>query len=113
MCIRVRVEAGRAAGVPLQEWDPTQKTLILDSGAAKTPNVDLSELDQLWSQTATTQGDVINLAKTLCPDMYRALRRHYLHHSANHQGIANSANTSRHQQGVSKEQRERIGNNKA
>lgn len=111
--LHMMVEAGRAAGVPFKKWDNDDPSLTLTPLAEKQCIVSLDKIDQIWSQTATAQGEVKNLAKTLCPDMYRALRRHYLHHSANHQGIANSANTSRHQQGVSKEQRERIGNNKA
>ncbi|MBP0603104.1 DUF2235 domain-containing protein [Aeromonas sanarellii] len=108
--LHMMIEAGRAVGVPFKEWDPTANDLRLDSLAITLPTVRLSKLDQLWSQSATVQGVSKNLAYQLLPDLYKALRRDYLHHSASNQGIANPANTNKYETTISKERRKLIGN---
>ena len=104
------VEAGRAVGVPFKEWDPTVNELRLDSLAIKSPAINLSKLDQLWAQSAIEQQVAKSLTHKLPPDVYHALRRNYLHHSASNQGIANPANINKYEPTVSKERRELIGN---
>ncbi|WP_201899565.1 hypothetical protein [Aeromonas dhakensis] len=54
-----------------------------------------------------------NLAHQLPPEIYRALRRDYLHHSASNQGIANSVNIKKYEKSVSKERRRLIDNQEA
>ncbi|RLM18964.1 hypothetical protein BIY29_17510 [Brenneria alni] len=111
--LHMMVEAGRAVGVPFKEWDPTIVGNRLDSGAAKLPAVNLAKLDKYWALAATEQGVVKNLSQQLPPEVYRALRRDYMHHSASSQGIANPANTSKQSTTVSREQRHIIGNQEA
>lgn len=108
--LHMMVEAGRAVRVPFKEWDPTVNDLRLDSLAIKLPTVNLSNLDQLWAQSAIEQQVAKNLTHQLPPNVYHALRRDYLHHSASNQGIANPANTNKHEPSISKERRELIGN---
>ncbi len=79
----------------------------------KKPAVSLEKLDQCWATAATETGVAKNLAYQLSDEVYRALRRDYLHHSASSQGIANPANTSNYEQSVSKERRELIGDKEA
>lgn len=111
--LHTMVEAGRAAGVPFKEWDPTVINLRLESGSAKAPVVNLTQLDKHWALAAVTQGVVKNLGLQIPADAYRALRRDYLHHSANNQSIANPANTNKSEPSVSKERRRLIGNQEA
>lgn len=61
--------------------------------------------DIFWSQTATEKGVVKNPGSQLAPEVYRVLRRDYIHHSASHQGIANPPNTSKYENTVSRERR--------
>ncbi|OSN03146.1 T6SS phospholipase effector Tle1-like catalytic domain-containing protein [Lonsdalea iberica] len=111
--LHMMVEAGRAAGVPFKKWDPTAINLRLESGSAKTPLVNLTQLDKYWALAAVTQGVVKNLGLQVPAGAYRALRRDYIHHSANSQSIANPANTSKNEPTVSKERRRLIGNEEA
>lgn len=104
------VEAGRAVGVPFKEWQPESKMLQVESLSARQPAANLPALDQRWAMAATEQGVVKNLGSQLSPDVYRALRRDYVHHSARNQGIANPANTNQRETSVSKERRHIIGN---
>ncbi|QZN96912.1 T6SS phospholipase effector Tle1-like catalytic domain-containing protein [Symbiopectobacterium purcellii] len=108
--LHMMVEAGRAVGVPFRIWDSTVTDHRLDSGAAKEPMANLTALDQHWAMAATEQGVVKNLGSHLAPEVYRALRRDYVHHSARNQGITNPANTNRREASVSKERRHIIGN---
>lgn len=55
---------------------------MLDSGASKTPLVNLTKIDSLWLDAAKERGVVKNLAQTLKDEFYRQLRFEYLHHSA-------------------------------
>ncbi|MFG0832941.1 phospholipase effector Tle1 domain-containing protein [Aeromonas bivalvium] len=108
--LHMMVEAGRAVGVPFKEWDPTVDELRLDSLAIKLPTVNLSNLDQLWAKSAIEPQVAKNLTHQLPPNVYHALRRDYLHHSASNQGIANPANINKYEPSISKERRELIGN---
>ncbi|MCW2485666.1 DUF2235 domain-containing protein [Candidatus Symbiopectobacterium sp. NZEC127] len=108
--LHMMVEAGRAVGVPFKEWQPESKMLQVESLSARQPAANLPALDQRWSMAATEQGVVKNLGSQLSPDVYRALRRDYVHHSARNQGIANPANTNKRETSVSKERRHIIGN---
>ncbi len=111
--LHMMVEAGRAAGVPLKAWAAKEKTMQLAPLSIKKPAVSLEKLDQCWATAATETGVAKNLAYQLSDEVYRALRRDYLHHSASSQGIANPANTSNYEQSVSKERRELIGDKEA
>lgn len=111
--LHMMVEAGRAAGVPFKEWQPKDKTLQLESLSPKPPLINLTKLDEHWAQAAIEQGVIGDLSKQLPLSVYRALRRDYLHHSANNQSIANPANTSKNEPTVSKERRHLIGNQEA
>ncbi|MGL5501314.1 MAG: hypothetical protein ACRDCK_09255, partial [Plesiomonas shigelloides] len=71
---------------------------------------DLYALDKLWALSAIELKVAKNLAHQLSPDVYRALRRDYLHHSASNKGIANPAHTNKDETSISKERRELIGN---
>jgi hypothetical protein len=108
--LHMMVEAGRAVGVPFQDWDINDPSLTLAAGAIKQPEVNLTKLDQHWAQAAIAQGVSKSLAYQLSPDTYKALRRDYMHHSASNQGLANPANTNKHEPSISKERRELIGN---
>ncbi|MEV3818812.1 DUF2235 domain-containing protein [Aeromonas salmonicida] len=108
--LHMMVEAGRAVGVPFKAWMPEDRALQLEPLSIKRPEVDLKELDKLWALSAVEQKVAKNLTHQLSPDVYRALRRDYLHHSASNQGIANPANTNKYEPSISKERREMIGN---
>lgn len=108
--LHMMMEAGRAMGVPFKEWKPEDRVLQLDPLSTKRPEVDLKVLDTHWAQAAIKQTVVDNLAHRLSSDVYGALRRDYLHHSAANQGIANPANTDKNEPTISKERRELIGN---
>lgn len=108
--LHIMVEGARAAGVPFKAWDPTLPAHRLDSGAMNQPAVNLLKLDELWSQAAMQKGVIKNLGSQLAPEVYRALRRNYIHHSASSQGIANPPNTSKYEHSVSKERRHIMGN---
>lgn len=111
--LHMMVEAGRAVGVPFKEWQPESKMLQVESLSARQPAANLPALDQRWAMAATEQGVVKNLGNQLSPEVYRALRRDYVHHSARNQGIANPANTNKRETSVSKERRHFIGNQEA
>ncbi|WP_310597180.1 phospholipase effector Tle1 domain-containing protein [Aeromonas aquatica] len=111
--LHMMVEAGRAVGVPFKEWKPEDRVLQLEPLSIKRPEVDLKALDRLWALSAIKQALADNLAHKLSANIYRALRRDYLHHSASNQGIANPANTNRYEPTISKERRELIGNKKS
>lgn len=111
--LHIMVKGARAAGVPLKEWQAKDKTLQFEALSVKRPAVNLMKLDELWSRAATEQGVVKNLGNQLSPEVYRALRRDYIHHSARHQGVANPPNTSKFEKTVSKERRHIIGNQEA
>ncbi len=108
--LHMMVEAGRAAGVPFKEWDPTISGHLLESGAIKLPAINLAKLDELWSLAAIEQGVIKNLSQQLSPEVYRALRRDYVHRSASNQGISSPAGTHKQETTVSKERRHIIGN---
>ncbi|RRO13900.1 T6SS phospholipase effector Tle1-like catalytic domain-containing protein [Pectobacterium aquaticum] len=111
--LHMMVEAGRSAGVPFKVWDPTINGHLLESGAIKLPAVNLAKLDQLWALAATEQGVIKNLSQQLSPEVYRALRRDYVHRSASNQGISSPAGTHQQETTVSKERRHIIGNQEA
>lgn len=108
--LHMMVEAGRAVGVPFKAWMPEDRALQLEPLSIKRPEVNLKALDKLWAQSAIEQKVAKNLTHQLSPDVYRALRCDYLHHSASNQGIANPANTNKYEPSISKERRELIGN---
>ncbi len=108
--LHMMMEARRAVGVPFKEWQPESKMLQVESLSTRQPAVNLSALGQRWAMAATEQGVVKDLGSQLAPDVYRALRRDYVHHSARNQGIANPANTNKWETSVSKERRHIIGN---
>lgn len=108
--LHMMVEAGRAVGVPFKAWMPDDRALQLEPLSIKRPEADLKALDKLWAQSAIEQKVAKNLAHQLSPDVYRALRRDYLHHSASNNGIANPANTNKYETSISKERRKLIGN---
>lgn len=108
--LHMMVEAGRAVGVPFKVWMPDDRALQLEPLSIKRPEADLKALDKLWALSAIEQKVAKNLAHKLSPDVYRALRRDYLHHSASNKGIANPANTNKYETSISKEKRELIGN---
>ncbi|MFC5704889.1 hypothetical protein [Aeromonas eucrenophila] len=108
--LHMMVEAGRAVGVPFNEWKPDDRALQLESLSPKRPAVDLKALDQLWAQSAIKQAVADDLAHNLSSNIYRALRRDYLHHSASNQGIANPADINKSESSISKERRTLIGN---
>ncbi|HGY0991323.1 TPA: DUF2235 domain-containing protein [Aeromonas salmonicida subsp. pectinolytica] len=108
--LHMMVEAGRAVGVPFKAWMPEDRALQLEPLSIKRPELDLKALDKLWALSAIEQTVAKNLTHQLSPDVYRALRRDYLHHSASNQGIANPANTNKYEPSISKERRELIGN---
>ncbi len=89
--LHIMVEAARDAGVPFQEWDLTDKNLMLDSAAVPHPRSDLTKLDALWLAAGKRKGVVEDLAQALPPDIYRYLRFEYLHHSAD-SGLVNYPN---------------------
>ena len=107
------VQAALAAGVPLKEWDGNDSAYQLQSLAVTPPKVSLEKLDAAWANAAIPQGVATSLAHRLSSHDYRILRQEFLHHSASNQGIANPANTSKHETTVSKERRKLIGNEKA
>jgi hypothetical protein len=111
--LHMMVEAGRAVGVPFKEWMPDDRALQLEPLSIKRPEADLKALDKIWALSAIEQKVAKNLAHQLSPDVYRALRRDYLHHSASNQGIANPANTNKYESSISKERRKLIGNKEA
>ncbi|MBF4800548.1 T6SS phospholipase effector Tle1-like catalytic domain-containing protein [Aeromonas hydrophila] len=108
--LHMMVEAGRAVGVPFKAWVPDDRALQLEPLSIKRPETDLKALDKLWALSAIEQKVAKNLAHQLSPDVYRALRRDYLHHSASNKGIANPAHTNKDETSISKERRELIGN---
>ena len=108
--LHMMVEAGRAVGVPFKAWMPDDRALQLEPLSIKRPEADLKALDKLWALSAIEQKVAKNLAHQLSPDVYRALRRDYLHHSASNKGIANPANTNKYETSISKERRKLIGN---
>ncbi|ATM00976.1 hypothetical protein CK910_22715 [Aeromonas sp. CA23] len=108
--LHLMAEAGRAVGVPLKEWASKDRSLQLEPLSATKPLINLDKLDEKWANTALEQGVAKNLAHQLSPEVYRALRRDYLHHSASSQGIANPANINEYETTVSKERRHLIGN---
>ncbi|AXV35514.1 hypothetical protein BFW41_16840 [Aeromonas hydrophila] len=108
--LHMMVEAGRAVGVPFKAWMPDDRSLQLEPLSIKRPEADLKALDKLWALSAIEQKVAKNLAHRLSPDVYRALRRDYLHHSASNKGIANPANTNKYETSISKERRKLIGN---
>ncbi|HDZ8843025.1 DUF2235 domain-containing protein [Aeromonas sp. FDAARGOS 1403] len=108
--LHMMVEAGRAVGVPFKPWMPDDRALQLEPLSIKRPEADLKALDKLWALSAIEQKVAKNLAHQLSPDVYRALRRDYLHHSASNKGIANPANTNKYETSISKERRKLIGN---
>ena len=85
------VEAARDVGVPFREWNEVDKQLMLESAANPRPNFNLQQLDLLWSASAKQTGQIIDLTRQLSNNEYRALRRDYLHHSAD-AGIVNAPN---------------------
>ncbi|MFQ2123353.1 phospholipase effector Tle1 domain-containing protein [Aeromonas jandaei] len=111
--LHMMVEAGRAVGVPFKAWMPDDRALQLEPLSIKRPEADLKALDKLWALSAIEQKVAKNLAHQLSPDVYHALRRDYLHHSASNQGIANPANTNKYESSISKERRKLIGNKEA
>ncbi|WP_323634759.1 DUF2235 domain-containing protein [Pectobacterium polaris] len=111
--LHMMVEAGRAVGVPFKGWDANDPVVTVESLAAKLPAVNLKMLDQLWALAAIEQGVVKNLSQQISPEVYRALRRDYVHRSASNQGIASPANTNKQETTVSKERRHIIGNQEA
>ncbi|MFM5853805.1 DUF2235 domain-containing protein [Aeromonas rivipollensis] len=111
--LHMMVEAGRAVGVPFKPWMPDDRALQLEPLSIKRPEADLKALDKLWALSAIEQKVAKNLTHQLSPDIYRALRRDYLHHSASNQGIANPANTNKYESSISKERRKLIGNKEA
>lgn len=80
--LHMMVTAAQDVGVPFREWDQADRALMLDSGASKTPLVNLTKIDSLWLDAAKERGVVKNLAQTLKDEFYRQLRFEYLHHSA-------------------------------
>ncbi|ATY92779.1 hypothetical protein ECA4356 [Pectobacterium atrosepticum SCRI1043] len=108
--LHMMVEAGRAAGVPFKVWDKTISAHRLESGAVKLPAINLTKLDEMWAFAANEPGVVKNLSQQLSAEVYRALRRDYVHRSASNQGIASPANISKQETTVSKERRHVIGN---
>ncbi|WP_224654066.1 T6SS phospholipase effector Tle1-like catalytic domain-containing protein, partial [Pectobacterium versatile] len=108
--LHMMVEAGRAVGVPFKDWDPTVSTLSLESGAIKLPAINLAKLDGLWALAATEKGVIKNLSQQLSAEVYRALRRDYVHRSASNQGISSPTGTHKQETTVSKERRHIIGN---
>ncbi|MEL4887155.1 DUF2235 domain-containing protein [Pectobacterium betavasculorum] len=111
--LHMMVEAGRAVGVPFKVWDKTISGHRLESGAVKLPAINLTTLDEMWAFSATEPGVVKNLSQQLSVEIYRALRRDYVHRSASNQGIASPANVSNQETTVSKERRHMIGNQEA
>ncbi|MEE3642120.1 MULTISPECIES: T6SS phospholipase effector Tle1-like catalytic domain-containing protein [unclassified Brenneria] len=111
--LHMMVEAGRAVGVPFKAWRSEDKMLQLEPLSINRPAVNLTKLDEYWALAATEQGVVKNLGQSLPPEVYRALRRDYMHHSASSQGIANPANTHKQETSVSRERRHIIGNQEA
>ncbi|WP_233958920.1 T6SS phospholipase effector Tle1-like catalytic domain-containing protein [Pectobacterium versatile] len=108
--LHMMVEAGRAAGVPFKVWDSNDPLMTVESLAAKLPAVNLKTLNQLWALAATELAVVKNLSQQLSPEVYRALRRDYVHRSASNQGISSPAGTHKQETTVSKERRHIIGN---
>ncbi|WP_233959942.1 T6SS phospholipase effector Tle1-like catalytic domain-containing protein [Pectobacterium versatile] len=108
--LHMMVEAGRAAGVPFKVWDSNDPLMTVESLAAKLPAVNLKALNQLWALAATELAVVKNLSQQLSPEVYRALRRDYVHRSASNQGISSPAGTHKQETTVSKERRHIIGN---
>ncbi|WP_323658793.1 DUF2235 domain-containing protein [Pectobacterium versatile] len=111
--LHMMVEAGRAVGVPFKGWRPEDRMLQLEPLSIKPPAVNLKALDQHWALAATEKGVIKNLSQQLSAEVYRALRRDYVHRSASNQGIASPANTSKQETTVSKERRHIIGNQEA
>lgn len=111
--LHMMVEAGRAAGVPFKGWRSEDKMLQLEPLSVKRPSVNLTKLDELWSLAAIEQGVVKNLSQQLSVEVYRALRRDYVHRSASNQGISSPAGTHQQETTVSKERRHIIGNQEA
>lgn len=89
--LHILVEAARDVGVPFREWDTSDDALKLNSVANPRPNFNLQQLDVLWSASAKQTGQIIDLTRQLSNNEYRALRRDYLHHSAD-AGIVNAPN---------------------
>ncbi|WP_208604778.1 T6SS phospholipase effector Tle1-like catalytic domain-containing protein [Vibrio injensis] len=89
--LHILVEAARDVGVPFREWDTSDDALKLNSVANPRPNFNLQQLDVLWSASAKQAGQIIDLTRQLSNNEYRALRRDYLHHSAD-AGIVNAPN---------------------
>jgi hypothetical protein len=108
--LHMMVEAGRAVGVPFKEWKPEDRALQLEPLSIKRPEVDLKALDKLWAPSAIEPQVAKSMAHQLASDVYSALRRDYLHHSASNQGIANPANINKDESSISKERRALIGN---
>ncbi|MCA5932430.1 DUF2235 domain-containing protein [Pectobacterium versatile] len=111
--LHMMLEAGRAVGVPFKAWRSEDKMLQLEPLSVRRPSVNLAKLDERWSLAAIEQGVVKNLSQQISPEVYRALRRDYVHRSASNQGIASPANTSKQEATVGKERRHIIGNQEA
>lgn len=111
--LHIMVEAARIEGVPLQVWDATLRTTMLESGAVNQPAICLNKLDEHWALAATESGVIKDLSIQLSSEAYRALRHSYIHRSASSQGIANPPNTNKHENTISKERRHIIGNQEA
>ncbi|MFJ5359320.1 T6SS phospholipase effector Tle1-like catalytic domain-containing protein, partial [Pectobacterium sp. CHL-2024] len=111
--LHMMAEAGRSAGVPFKGWRSEDKMLQLEPLSVKRPSVNLTKLDELWSLAAIEQGVVKNLSQQLSVEVYRALRRDYVHRSASNQGISSPAGTHQQETTVSKERRHIIGNQEA
>ncbi len=116
--LHMMVEAGLAAGVPFMGWDPTDKSLKLDSRRTKAPLVDLVKLDQHWAQLATLEGakgiaklplNVTSRIVGLPSQVHALLRQEYLHHSAA-VGLVSHPSTVASEPTVSKARRKLIGN---
>jgi hypothetical protein len=89
--LHIMVEAARAAGVPFREWDRTDKSLMLESGAPQRSRVDLAKLDGHWANAGVEAGVAKDLSQQIPNEDYRYLRFEYLHHSAD-DGFVNGAN---------------------
>lgn len=111
--LHIMVEAGRAAGVPFKVWNASETTVNVTSLAPVRPMVNLEALDKLWAKEANVPGVVKNLGQKLPTEVYKALRRNYIHRSASNQGIANPPNKNKYENTVSKEKRYIIGNQEA
>ncbi|MDY4326825.1 DUF2235 domain-containing protein, partial [Pectobacterium brasiliense] len=111
--LHMMAEAGRAAGVPFKVWRAEDKMLQLEPLSVKRPSVNLTKLDEIWSSAAIEQGVIKNLSQQLSAEVYRALRRDYVHRSASNQGISSPAGTHKQETTVSKERRHIIGNQEA